>query len=617
MALQGNAPEGNSSGRWLESSGAISHEENQEIYQNLFESFGGQYRNLQADVLKDLNSKNFAIQKAASDVKKTPISSTLLEAFTQAGIENPQELMYFALHYLQENDDNKDINDVSVDSQVEVYKSGDRWKLKVTNTDGAIALDGFILPEAPSVEAPAAETPPEPLAKPAPTPETPNTPDAPPDVPPETSSIKTFDDRTEEGPRNEKGHLLSGKREYSDGRSERGIFKENALYTGEFTTVTGETYGVLEGKLAGSPQEAQATQQKKAEVLASVTNAILEKPEVITPIVLDNPELVRQFLVENPELTQKISEKLEEAGGVADDLKAVFAISASDQLTWTEGWEAMKAKKEGGQKQAIEYLLTQTSILKDKELVKKMLKEVGKGDIFGKIIAEMTPEEKAKMTQTIIENPEILQSVLPKIAELMKERPDLVAKIMESLSEEQKITLISSALLKNPAIAEHLMVFVLNKPELMNKLIQNEAMKAKMIRIALENPAIKETVTEEVMKEKLGVALPMGGLGGILSDLGLGGQVSDLEEKVAHDPEVQKDILEKVKTDPNFRTELLMALTPQEKMELMEIGMKDPSLAETRSAIMMEALKDPDLTAAVLSSIDGETANQIMQFLTS
>ncbi len=613
MPLQGNAPEGNSDGRWLESSKVISHAENQEIYQDLFENFGGQYKDLKEDVLTNLNSKNFAIQKAARDVKKAPISSTLLEAFTQAGVENPQELMYFALHHLQENDEDKDINNVDMNAQIEVYKSGDGWKLKVVNTDGTIALDGSILPKAPAVEPPAVETPPEPLAKPVPTPEDVDTSD----VQPETSNIKVFSDRTEEGPRNENGHLLSGKRTYSDGRSERGIFKENALYTGEFTTVTGETYGVLEGKLIESPQEAQVTQQKKAEVLESVTQAMLEKPEVITPIILDNPELVRQFLVENPELTQKISKELDEAGTFASDLKAVFAISASDELTWKQGWEAMKAKKEGGQKRAIEYLLTQTSILKDRKLVTKMLKEVGKGDIFGKIVAEMTPEEKAKMMQTVIENPEILQSVLPKVVELMRERPDLVGKILESLSEEQKITLISSALTKNPAIAEHLMVFVLNKPELMNKLIQNETIKAKMIQIALENPTIKEKVTEQVMKEKFGVALPVGGLGGILSDMGLGAQVSDLEEKVAHDPEVQKDILEKVKTDANFRTELLAALTPQEKMELMEIGMKDASLAETRSAIMVEAMKDPNLTATILSSIDGETANQIMQFLTN
>lgn len=163
MSLGSNGlPEGKAAGRYLQPpNGPLSPEDNSELYKQLYEKKGGEYRDLKAEIITDLEAKDFKLDPIpATEVASNPVSLALLKAFN-GKVNDSKALMYLALHHLKNGEENKlegdtsnsakkDINFVETSDKITVYKDeNQRWKLKVLDANDHVRLDGFIIPKEP------------------------------------------------------------------------------------------------------------------------------------------------------------------------------------------------------------------------------------------------------------------------------------------------------------------------------------------------------------------------------------------------------------------------------------------------------------------------------------
>jgi len=210
----------------------MTDQKRQEVYSKLLDLKGETYKAGREKIARDIltkitaTSNKYELSKPVKELGKHPVSQAILDAFKQAGAENPNGLMFYSLDYLVSGDENKALNGGQIpnvdllapEDHVSIQKDNNgRWRIAVAGKEG-IRFQGFLFPPL----AAATEAPKE-----------------------EQRTIVTAD-RTETGFFNTSGQLTQGERKYKDGRTEKGTFKENALFTGEFTQ-DGQTYRMTEG----------------------------------------------------------------------------------------------------------------------------------------------------------------------------------------------------------------------------------------------------------------------------------------------------------------------------------------------------------------------------------
>jgi hypothetical protein len=156
----------------------MSDKQRDEVYETHREALAGDLKTMRetlgTTIWDEVASadKNYEIKKTGRTISKVMLEAFEKEKGKLGKDRSARDVMFYSLDYLQNGEENQGRTDnidlVEKDDDIEIYKVEGRWKLKLTEADGNVRIDGFLFP--PKLEEDKVEPEPEPEPEPKPKP---------------------------------------------------------------------------------------------------------------------------------------------------------------------------------------------------------------------------------------------------------------------------------------------------------------------------------------------------------------------------------------------------------------------------------------------------------------
>jgi hypothetical protein len=368
-----------------------------------------------------------------------------------------------------------------------------------------------------------------------------------------------------------------------------------------------------------SALEITETDQKKQELLGEICQVVSQDEGILQGIAEEmgkQPEFAKQAVdavlqAGGAEFQQSIIDIYSEKITIGDKIKVGKELGLIDSAR-----VLMKNDQE-----ALGFIIAKTA--KDPKLMSVLLGVAAERGIAGDILQKLPPEVAQKMIQLATENPQLMDALIPKIGAVIGENPDLVQKIFDVIPNAKKAEIAEKLMNENPELMGQIMEKAMNNPAVVDVLLKNEKFKNLLVNICTKNQKIQQKL-QTAMAEKTGAMIAgdfgkqaggflskfLGGVSGLAKSFGGGKEIDEFKKELMLNSEIQKMALAEVRKTPQ---EYLAMLKEGDKVQIINLTLRDSSMAEVRNQMMTEMLKDAETRNLVIAS----TGNDIVKYLTS
>lgn len=372
------------------------------------------------------------------------------------------------------------------------------------------------------------------------------------------------------------------------------------------------------GHPAETAQEAQE-RQKKQKLLKEISQTVIQDPEAVRAL--------GEVFDKHRDFAEDVFNTVLTAGGeefqkkVFENMKAKATFGDKIDIATEIGLKDSYKVLTSNPKKASAILLQEAA--QNPKLLGVLLDVAIKRGVANEVLQSLPSEVTDKLVRRAAEKPELMNKIMPIIERVLSENPKLVETIFKAIPDDKKINIAERMIDKHPDLVGKIMEKAMSDETVMNKLWENEKFRGLLVDICQKNEAIQRKLAVAIPArggELLGgetgkqIGKMLGGLfegfSGFAEALGQGKEVDEIKKALSQDPEIQRIAFAEVRE--NLR-EYVGVLSDQDKAQMINFGLREPSLAEARNQIIGEMMQDKETRKIIIK----EAGSDVLRYLLS